>query len=154
MNRIVNTETGLSTWRGEEYLVDGRPGLVEPPLVIMQEIDLGPPSYNPANQAIHRTEGIVGGSWVATYSIVPIVPSEVSAGRAKYVLRAAGLESKVIYALGQLPDPQRSMASALWNANEPFRRSGVLVSTIIEILPELTEEVVDELFRQAAEIED
>ena len=53
MKRIIHTPTNLTTWRGESYVVDGRPGVVETPdLVLATEVRHDPPEHDPATQKL------------------------------------------------------------------------------------------------------
>jgi hypothetical protein len=52
MKRIYNTETEETLWRGDEYLIDGQPGVITAPLILLTETRLPDPQFDPATEAL------------------------------------------------------------------------------------------------------
>ena len=77
------------------------------------------------------------------------VPATISAFQARAVLRRAGLLEQVEAAVAAHPDPE---ARDAWEYAIEVRRASPLVAALAVGLG-LTDEQVDELFRQGAEIE-
>ena len=55
MQRIINTETNTLRWRGSAYLVDGKPGVVEMPLVLLDEVTDEMPDYDAETETVEWT---------------------------------------------------------------------------------------------------
>lgn len=154
MKRIYNIETEVTHWRGEEYVVWPSP-IIDPPLVLLTDVDDGPPEYDLETHYILRSENMSGNFWLASYTIHPnevLIPSEIASWRAKYVLREAGFIDGVVEALNQLPDPIKGIALEAWEGGAPFVRNGPLVAMIGSMVPGFTDEVIDQLFIQAASL--
>lgn len=54
MKRIINTSTRKTLWRGTDYLVDGRAGIIIAPLVLLDEVTATPPPHDPATQRLNQ----------------------------------------------------------------------------------------------------
>ena len=91
-------------------------------------------------------------SWTPNYIVIEEVPEEIASWRAKYVLRQAGLIDSVVEALSQLPEPMKSIASEAWEGGAPFVRNGPLVAMIGTMIPSLTDDIIDQMFIQAASL--
>jgi hypothetical protein len=57
MQRIHNTQTNTTVWRGPAYLVDGHPGVVEMPLALLDEVTDETPDYDPETETVEWSEG-------------------------------------------------------------------------------------------------
>jgi len=82
----------------------------------------------------------------------PPVPGEIANWRAKAVLGLAGMLSAVEAALNAMPEPARTVAIAAWNGGADLARSGPTVLALSTTLG-LTDDQVDDMFRQAAALE-
>lgn len=84
MKRIINTITGATIWRGRDYLVDGTPGVVEPPLVLLTEVTHDPPTYDEATQRLVRIpDAIDGETYVrGAVEIADLTTEEIAALKA------------------------------------------------------------------------
>ena len=96
MKRIINTDTQRTTWRGERYVVDGAPGVVDDPdLVLATEVRHDPPTHDPATQRLVRIEdGIENGDeWhMGRFEVVDLSAEEI-AERAEQERRAIEAET-------------------------------------------------------------
>jgi hypothetical protein len=82
MKRIINTTTIKTVWRGSEYLVDGIPATVEPPLYLLTDATRPAPAYD---AAIERLQSITpfadlgSGEWVtSSYDVVALTSDEIA----------------------------------------------------------------------------
>jgi hypothetical protein len=82
MQRIYNTSTLETVWRGSDYLVDGIPATVEPPLYLLTDATRPAPAYD---AAIERLQSIVpfadlgSGEWVtSSYDVVALTSDEIA----------------------------------------------------------------------------
>jgi hypothetical protein len=82
MKRIYNTSTLSTVWSGTEYLVDGIPATVEPPLYLLTDTTRPAPDYDAAT---HRLQSIApfadldAGEWVTdSYEIVALTSDEIA----------------------------------------------------------------------------
>jgi len=92
MKRIIHPATGATLWRGEEYLVDGQPGLVDLPAVILQETETAPPEYDPATQRLDiepPVADLAAGQWISRSWRVTSIPAPVIAERIRSDARSA-----------------------------------------------------------------
>lgn len=81
MKRIINTTTGATIWRGADYLVDGQPGEVEAPLVLLTEVTPDLPTYDEETQRlVGIPDAIDGETYVrGAVEIVDLTIEEVAA---------------------------------------------------------------------------
>jgi hypothetical protein len=82
MKRIINTTALETVWRGSEYLVDGIPATVEPPLYLLTDATRPEPAYDAAT---HRLQSIAPfadldtGEWVTnSYEVVALTSEEIA----------------------------------------------------------------------------
>ena len=82
MKRIINSATLKTVWRGEDYLVDGQPATVDPPLYLLAEVEREAPSYDAAThrlQTIPPFADLDTGEWVTTsYEVIALTPEEIA----------------------------------------------------------------------------
>jgi hypothetical protein len=90
MKRIYNTSTLETVWRGSEYIVDGIPATVDPPLYLLADATRPAPDYDAAT---HRLQSIApfadlgSGEWVtSSYDVVALTSDEIAV-----ILVAAGV---------------------------------------------------------------
>ena len=80
MKTIYDSDLAKTVWRGEEYLVHGQTGLVEPPCYLLDVTDTPAPTYDPQTHTIdyipHR---MVGSEWINGWEIRPLTPEELAA---------------------------------------------------------------------------
>lgn len=83
MKRIYNTETDTTLWRGETYLVDGQPATVEPPLVLLTEVERPDPVYEATTHRLERVApyaDLDAGEWVIRSTVaVSLTEDELAA---------------------------------------------------------------------------
>lgn len=153
------TSTGFSPWNGE------RIGGVLYPLTIEQQwkapdlAALGLHRPQPADPVpsdkiatethVERVDGVV--RYVNTVADKP-VPDVITPKQAKLALLKAGLLGQVEAMIEALPDPDKKVVEIEWNTSQTIRRDHMLIATLAEKLP-LSDAQVDNLFKQAAEIE-
>lgn len=77
------------------------------------------------------------------------VPQVVPAWRVKAVASLQGLTAQIDAALDALPDPAKTVAKAAWHEGNVVERRSATVVALTQVLG-LTEQTIDELFRQAA----
>lgn len=86
MKRIYHTETGETLWRGTEYLVDGVAAPVDPPLVMLDEVDRAEPEFDPATHRLVRVAPFADlqeGEWVArSFAVESLTEEEIEAAAA------------------------------------------------------------------------
>lgn len=87
-----------------------------------------------------------------TWPTAPSVPEEVYAWRIRLSTQIAGLKPSIDGLLGQLSEPEKTVASEAWNHGVTVRRDSPLVAQLADALG-LTPEQVDEIFMQANAIE-
>jgi hypothetical protein len=82
MKRIYNTSTLETVWRGTEYLVDGIPATVEPPLYLLADATRPAPAYDAAIerlQSIAPVADLGSGEWVtSSYDVVALTSDEIA----------------------------------------------------------------------------
>jgi len=83
MKRIFNSDTGATIWKGEDYLVDGQPAPVVPPLHILTDVRREAPDHDPLTERVSRVAAhadIEAGEFVTeSFEIVPLTSSELAA---------------------------------------------------------------------------
>jgi hypothetical protein len=83
MKRIINISTLETVWRGTEYLVDGIPVHVDPPLYLLTDAKRPAPDYDAAThrlQPISAYADIDAGGWVtSSYEVIALTPAELAA---------------------------------------------------------------------------
>lgn len=90
---------------------------------------------------------------LAAYQVVPdVVPDKVPLWRLRAVAAMGGLTAEIEGALASLPEPQKTVASQAWEYGMEIERASSLLSTLVALIPSLTEERVDELFIQADQL--
>lgn len=80
MKRIYHSETLALVWRGDEYLVDGVPGPVEPPLVLAVEHGIND-AFDPATETrdwVDRPALLIG-QWELGWEKRALTPEEIAA---------------------------------------------------------------------------
>jgi hypothetical protein len=82
MQRIYNTSTLSTVWNGSEYIVDGIPATVDPPLYLLADATRPAPDYDAAT---HRLQFIAPfadldtGEWVTnSYEVVALTSEEIA----------------------------------------------------------------------------
>jgi hypothetical protein len=82
MKRIYNTSTLSTVWSGTDYLVDGIPATVEPPLYLLTDTTRPEPDYDAAThrlQSIPAHADLDAGEWVtSSYEIVSLTSDEIA----------------------------------------------------------------------------
>lgn len=82
MQRIYNTDTKATIWRGDEYLVDGIPATVEAPLYLLAETSRPAPDYDTATHkliSIPAHADLDAGEYVlSSYEVVALTPEEIA----------------------------------------------------------------------------
>jgi hypothetical protein len=82
MKRIYNTSTLRTVWRGSDYLVDGIPATVEPPLYLLAETTRPAPDYDAAShrlQSIPAHADLAAGEWVTnSHDVVALTSDEIA----------------------------------------------------------------------------
>ena len=82
MKRIYNTSTLKTVWRGTEYLVDGIPATVDPPLYLLTDATRPAPAYDAAThrlQSISAHADLDSSEWVtSSYEIVALTSDEIA----------------------------------------------------------------------------
>lgn len=83
MKRIYNRLTLETVWRGSEYIVDGIPATVDPPLYLLADTTRPAPDYD---ESTHRLNSIAphadlaAGEWVtSSYEAVALSPADLAA---------------------------------------------------------------------------
>jgi hypothetical protein len=67
-------------WRGEEYLVLGKPGALEPHQHLLDVNDSPQPEYDPATHAlVHTQHRMVGNAWIDDWETRPLTEDEHAA---------------------------------------------------------------------------
>jgi hypothetical protein len=86
MQRIHNTTTGKTVWRGTDYRVDGQPASVDPPLYLLDDVTRQAPDYDAAThrlQSIPAHADLETGEWVlSSYEVVALTEEEIAAREA------------------------------------------------------------------------
>jgi hypothetical protein len=92
MKRIHNTDTGKSVWRGTDYLVDGQPATVDPPLYLLTDVTRPVPDYDAATHRLQSSPAhadLETGEWVlSSYEQVELTEEEIAAREAEAVAAA------------------------------------------------------------------
>lgn len=88
MKRIIKIEqvngeqVAKPIWRGPEYLVDGIPATVDPPLYILADTTRPAPDYDPAThrlQSIPPHADLETGEWVtSSYEVIELTAEEIA----------------------------------------------------------------------------
>ena len=82
MKRIINTSTLETTWRGTEYLVDGIPGTVDPPLYLLADTTRPAPDYDAATQRLRTVPphaDLDAAEWVvSSHESIDLTPEEIA----------------------------------------------------------------------------
>jgi hypothetical protein len=90
MKTIYDSTLGKTTWRGEEYLVLGQPGLVESPCHLLAVGTTPAPAYNPATQSLdyvpHR---MVGDDWIDGWEVRALTTEELTAAAQRDLIAMA-----------------------------------------------------------------
>lgn len=117
-------------------------------------VDLGDGTYYETSNIVESTDPDTG-QQIYSYDVVrklwpttPAVPEEVYAWRLRLSTQIAGLKPVIDGLLGQLPEPDKTVATEAWNHGVTIRRDSPLVAQMTGALG-LPAEQVDELFVQA-----
>jgi hypothetical protein len=82
MKRIINTTTLETVWRGSEYLVDGIPATVDPPLYLLTDATRPAPAYDAATHRLQSNApfaNLGSGEWVtSSYDVVDLTSDEIA----------------------------------------------------------------------------
>lgn len=82
MQRIYNTSTHETIWRGTQYLVDGIPATVNPPLYLLTDTSRPEPDYDAATQRLRPVAAhadLAASEWVmSSHSVVDLTPEEIA----------------------------------------------------------------------------
>ena len=82
MKRIYNNSTLETVWRGTEYLVDGIPATVDPPLYLLADTTRPAPDYDAATQQLRTVPPHVdldSLEWVvSSHDIIDLTPDEIA----------------------------------------------------------------------------
>jgi hypothetical protein len=83
MKRIINTSTRKTLWRGTDYLVDGIPATVEPPLYLLTDATRPTPDYDASThrlQSVPAHADLAAEEWVtSSYEAVELSPADITA---------------------------------------------------------------------------
>jgi hypothetical protein len=83
MKRIYNTSTLSAVWRGTDYLVDGIPATVDPPLYLLADTSLPAPDYDASThrlQSVPAHADLDAGKWVTSSAeAVELSPADLAA---------------------------------------------------------------------------
>lgn len=116
--------------------------------------DLGNGTYFENTNILELTDQETGSPYfefdaeLKLWPIAQAVPEEVYAWRLRLSTQIAGLKPVIDGLLGQLPEPDKTVATEAWNHGVTIRRDSPLVAQLTGVLG-LTGEQVDELFVQA-----
>jgi len=78
-------------------------------------------------------------------------PSEVALWKLRFVLSQMGLEESIIQAINQLPEPQKTASTYIWNYGNDIDRYSETIVFIQSIL-QLTTEQVNSIFIEASSL--
>lgn len=114
------------------------------------------PDYNPEIETVREGEPVLSASiwrqsWIVEPVPAPPVPGEVTRRQAKIVLSRAGLLSQADAAIAAMTGQPGEEARIDWADASVFRRENPLIAGMASALG-LTDDQVDGLFRQAAQI--
>jgi hypothetical protein len=83
MKRIINTSTLETVWSGSDYLVDGLPATVEPPLYLLTDVTRPAPDYDASThrlQSVPAHADLAAEEWVtSSYEAVALSPADIAA---------------------------------------------------------------------------
>lgn len=83
MKRIYNSSTFETVWRGSDYLVDGIPAEVEPPLYLLADATRPTPDYDATThrlQSVPAHADLDASEWVvSSYESVALSPADLAA---------------------------------------------------------------------------
>ena len=83
MKRIYSNLDLRTVWRGTEYLVDGLPATVDPPLYLLTDVTRPAPDYDAAShrlQSIPAHADLAAEEWVtSSYEAVALSPADIAA---------------------------------------------------------------------------
>ena len=169
MKRIIHIPTSRTTWRGPEYIVDGVPGVVDAPdLVLATEIVAERPEYDPATHKLVRIEDSIENrnEWhMGRFRVVDLtpeeiiartVPSEQPAWRIRAVAKLTPygegtLHDAVLALIAQLDDPQRTVAAEIYGGGNLLLRESTLLKQLTAAL-QLPDSTVHQLFIAADQL--
>jgi hypothetical protein len=129
MKRIYNTDTGKPIWRGTDYLVDGHPATVDPPLYLLSDATRPAPDFDAAThrlQSIAPHADLEAGEWVlSSLETVELTAEELAAREAEAARKVwptvaefwAEFEGGEKYAIEVSADPEITVLRAdlkLW----------------------------------------
>lgn len=80
------------------------------------------------------------------------IPASIANWRAKAIIAIAGLTEAVENAIQLMPEPQKTITLSAWYGGAELARYGSTVQSLAEHLS-LTSDQLDEMFRQAAELQ-
>lgn len=155
MKRIIDTSTGKTVWRGEEYLVDGKSGEVEGTLLLAEEEFEPIPEHDQSTHHAVASPKIVDGKFITSYEIrknAIVIPPSIDGWRAVSVLAEIGMLNRVMHEIRQLEEPDRAIAIAQFNSYAPWYRDGPILTKVASKIEEFTPEAIDDLFIKASRL--
>jgi hypothetical protein len=156
MQRIHHSETGATLWRGTTYIVDGKPGTADPPLVLLDEVNPEPPQYDPSTQTLEqsRSADLAAKEWRTVWTIRDLTPEEIAAANAlppvtprqfRLALLGIGISPAAISAM--LANDEAALTE--WEHAQEIRRDHPLVESLRLALGKSPEQV-DAVFAAAS----
>jgi hypothetical protein len=150
MQRIYDTVTGATVWRGLEYIVDGARGLVDPPLALLDEVEAAQPEYDPAIERLAQSESpdFATGQWRKSWSVLPATPATiapVTPRQFRLALLGIGISPAAISAM--LAGDEAALTE--WDYAQEIRRDHPLVESLRLALGKSPEQV-DAVFATAS----
>jgi hypothetical protein len=158
MQHIYDPATSRVLWSGPAYIVDGAPGIVDPPLVLLDEVNPDPPQYDPATQTLEqsRAADLDAKEWRTVWTIRGLTPEEIAAAHAvapvtprqfRLALLSIGISPAAISAM--LAGNESALIE--WEFAQEVRRDHPLVESLRLALGKTSEEV-DAVFDTAANL--
>lgn len=85
MKRIYNTITKTTVWRGIAFTIDGVPQTVDLPLIMLEEVVLPDPVFNPLEETLVRISraDITSMQWIDEATVRPLTQDELAAAARK-----------------------------------------------------------------------
>ena len=130
MKRLIHTPSNTTTWRGERYEVDGAPGVVDDPdLVLATEVRHDPPEHDPATQRLVRIEdGIENETeWhMRRFAVVDLSREEIDERAARTAEQAQQAQQEQ-----QVRNAARDVRDGTGTERERLRRLELVVDLLI-----------------------
>jgi hypothetical protein len=156
MQHIYDPATSRVLWSGPAYIVDGAPGIVDPPLVLLDEVNPEPPQYDPATQTLEqsRAADLDAKEWRTVWTIRDLTTEEIAAAHAiapvtprqfRLALIGIGISPAAISAM--LAGDEAALTE--WDYAQEIRRDHPLVESLRLTLGKSPEQV-DAVFAAAS----